>query len=185
MENIPKKRQRLSILSFSDEDDSSEPIKKFLKNPDSIKNISEDKIIEEIKKKYEKEQIIQNSEILELSFAYWDGTNVKHTLKVYRSCTVSEFLEKAQQVLKKDYPHLENSSNLMYVKENLIIPVDYTFHDLIIAKASGTKGLLFVLEEKEGYRKDIALTAKVLERKWYEKNKHIFPANKWKLYEPD
>ena len=72
----------------------------------------------------------------------------------------------------------------MFVKEDRIIPDDYTFNDLIITKASGSKGLLFSLDKKEGYWKDVSYPAKILERKWYEKNKHIFPACKWKLYEP-
>ncbi|KAJ8115649.1 hypothetical protein OPT61_g2753 [Boeremia exigua] len=39
-------------------------------------------------------------------------------------------------------------------------------------------------EELEGFHDDSAIT-KVVDRRWYEKNKHIFPANVWEEYSPD
>lgn len=27
-------------------------------------------------------------------------------------------------------------------------------------------------------------TGKVAERRWYERNKHIFPASRWEVYDP-
>ncbi|KAF2029393.1 XAP5 domain-containing protein [Setomelanomma holmii] len=39
-------------------------------------------------------------------------------------------------------------------------------------------------EELEGYNDDPAIT-KVVDRRWYERNKHIFPASAWIEYAPD
>ncbi|KAF2739905.1 XAP5-domain-containing protein [Polyplosphaeria fusca] len=39
-------------------------------------------------------------------------------------------------------------------------------------------------EELEGFNGD-ATTTKVVDRRWYEKNKHIFPASVWQEYNPD
>ncbi|USP74576.1 uncharacterized protein yc1106_01850 [Curvularia clavata] len=39
-------------------------------------------------------------------------------------------------------------------------------------------------EELEGFGEDAALT-KVVDRRWYERNKHIFPASTWTEYAPD
>lgn len=39
-------------------------------------------------------------------------------------------------------------------------------------------------EELEGYHDDPSVT-KVVDRRWYEKNKHIFPASVWEEYSPD
>jgi len=39
-------------------------------------------------------------------------------------------------------------------------------------------------EELEGYGEDPAIT-KVVDRRWYERNKHIFPASAWTEYAPD
>lgn len=33
--------------------------------------------------------------------------------------------------------------------------------------------------------KDESHAGKVVERAWYERNKHIFPANRWEIYDPD
>jgi len=38
-------------------------------------------------------------------------------------------------------------------------------------------------DELEGEDMDPTLT-KVVDRRWYEKNKHIFPASLWREYEP-
>ncbi len=32
--------------------------------------------------------------------------------------------------------------------------------------------------------KDESHPAKVVERRWYERNKHIFPATRWEVYDP-
>ena len=68
---LPVKRAKISSLSFIDEVEESAPIKKFLKNPEiSKKIIEETQKIEEIKKNYEKEQLQESTEQIELSFAY-------------------------------------------------------------------------------------------------------------------
>jgi protein FAM50 len=33
--------------------------------------------------------------------------------------------------------------------------------------------------------KDESHPGKVVERRWYEKNKHIFPASRWEIYDPN
>ena len=38
--------------------------------------------------------------------------------------------------------------------------------------------------ELEGFNDDPAIT-KVVDRRWYERNKHIFPASAWAEYAPD
>jgi hypothetical protein len=30
----------------------------------------------------------------------------------------------------------------------------------------------------------VVILGKVCERRWYEKNKHIFPASRWEIYDP-
>lgn len=32
--------------------------------------------------------------------------------------------------------------------------------------------------------KEDAHASKVVERRWYEKNRHIFPASRWEVYDP-
>ncbi len=46
------------------------------------------------------------------------------------------------------------------------------------------KDALLKEEELEGYADDPAIT-KVVDRRWYERNKHIYPASAWTEYAPD
>lgn len=76
----------------------------------------------------------------------------------------------------------------MFVKGDMILPHFVSFYDLIIAEAKGSAGeILRLKREKEGENiidVDEAGVGKILERKWYEKNRHIYPASQWVLYDP-
>lgn len=49
---------------------------------------------------------------------------------------------------------------------------------------SKEKEIEFPEEELEGFEDDPTLT-KVVDRRWYERNKHIFPASVWEEYNPE
>lgn len=78
-------------------------------------------------------------------------------------------------------------------KEDLIIPHHYTFYDFIVSKARGKSGPLFNFDVHDDVRmladatveKDESHAGKVVERSWYNANKHIFPASRWEVYQPD
>jgi protein FAM50 len=92
-------------------------------------------------------------------------------------------------------PELRGTSvdNMMYIKEDLIIPHHYTFYDFIINKARGKSGPLFNFDVHDDVRliadatreKDESHAGKVVERSWYNRFKHIFPASRWEVYDPD
>ena len=76
-------------------------------------------------------------------------------------------------------------SNLMYVKEDLIIPNQHSFYELIINKARGKSGPLFHFDVHEDIRlqndarieKDESHAGKVVERHWYSRSdRHLCPA---------
>ncbi|KAF7122316.1 hypothetical protein CNMCM5793_000273 [Aspergillus hiratsukae] len=95
--------------------------------------------------------------------------------------------------------------DLMLVRGQIIIPHHYEFYYFIanrVPSFSSAGGLLFDYSNKpppaassdnpiswpengqlEGADKDAMLT-KVVDRRWYERNKHIFPASLWREYEP-
>ena len=82
---------------------------------------------------------------------------------------------------------------LLYVKEDLIIPQDLTFYDLIVTKARGKSGPLFHFDVHDDIRfgaidsrveKVESHPGKVVERRWYDRNKHIFPASRWEVFDP-
>ena len=74
-----------------------------------------------------------------------------------------------------------------------MLPQDITFYDLITTKARGKSGPLFCFDVHDDIRtgavdsrveKDESHPGKIVDRKWYERNKHIFPASRWEVYDP-
>lgn len=65
----------------------------------------------------------------------------------------------------------------------------YTFYDFIINKARGKSGPLFNFDVHDDVRlladatkeKDESHAGKVVERSYYSRNKHIFPASRWEV----
>ena len=53
-----------------------------------------------------------------------------------KGMTIYQFLQKALEVLRTDFPELKTvtADQLMYVKEDLIIPQTNTFYDFIVTK---------------------------------------------------
>lgn len=109
--------------------------------------------------------------------------------------SIQQFLQKCLEQLRKDFTELKpvTTEQVMYVKEDLIIPQHYSFYDFIINKARGKSGPLFNFDVHEDVRltndaaveKDESHAGKVCLRSWYERNKHIFPASRWEPYDPE
>jgi len=132
--------------------------------------------------------------MIEVTYSYWDGTGHRRVTQVNKGTTMAKFLEQIKRELSDEFRELRSCpvDNLLYVKEDLIIPHHYSFHDLIVSKARGKSGPLFHFDVHEDVRtmadarieKDESHAGKVVERHWYEKNKHIFPASRWEVYDP-
>ncbi|KAK3290549.1 XAP5, circadian clock regulator-domain-containing protein [Chaetomium fimeti] len=100
--------------------------------------------------------------------------------------------------------------DLMLVRGTMIIPQHYEFYFFIINKTMGTNNKpLFDysteatptqptaagpsaagisrapgISELEGVSDDPTIT-KVVDRRWYQRNKHIYPANVWQTFDPE
>ncbi|CAG8833401.1 13137_t:CDS:2, partial [Racocetra persica] len=180
-------------------DTSSKKKPKLGKNPNVDTSFLPDRDREEDERK-EREQLrlewlrkqeeIKNEKI-SVTYSYWDGTGHRKTVSCKKGDSIASFLEKCRQ----QFHELRGVSvdNLIYVKEDLIIPHHYTFYDFIINKARGKSGPLFSFDVHDDVRlthdatveKDESHAGKVVERNWYEKNKHIFPASRWEVYDPE
>jgi len=131
------------------------------------------------------------NEDIEITYSYWDGSGHRKTVSCKKGDTITAFLEKC----RTQFPEMRGVSvdNLMYIKEDLIIPHHYTFYDFIINKARGKSGPLFNFDVHDDVRlladatkeKDESHAGKVVERSWYQRNKHIFPASRWEVFEPE
>jgi len=108
------------------------------------------------------------------------------------------FLEAARRALKEEFPALRGvaADNLIYVKEDLMLPHHMSFWDFIVTKAKGKSGPLFAFDvhTKERNYKEVngkqvleaaveSHPGKMVERNWYEKNKMDFPTSRWEIYD--
>lgn len=162
--------------------------------PDSEREAEEQAERERLRRQWLREQEIIRNEPLEITYSYWDGAGHRRVIQVRKGDTIGEFLRAVQQQLASEFREIRTTSveNLLYVKEDLIIPHQHSFYELIINKARGKSGPLFHFDVHEDVRtiadatieKDESHAGKVVERHWYEKNKHIFPASRWEIYDP-
>lgn len=162
--------------------------------PDTERDEEEKRMREELRKEWEERQSRMKEEEIEITFSYWDGSGHRKVVSVKKGHSIYQFLQKALEMLKQEFHELRvmTADNLMYVKEDLIIPHHFTFYDFIVTKARGKSGPLFNFDVHEDIRllsdvsveKDESHAGKVLLRSWYERNKHIFPASRWEPYDP-
>ncbi|KAK7020440.1 FAM50 like protein [Favolaschia claudopus] len=182
------------------EEDGGPPAKrgKFRKNPNVDTSFLPDRDREEEERRererlrlewLKKQEDIKNEDI-EITYSYWDGSGHRKSVTCKKGDQISTFLEKCRH----QTPELRGVStdNLMYIKEDLIIPHHHTFYDFIINKARGKSGPLFNFDVHDDVRlladatkeKDESHAGKVVERSYYSRNKHIFPASRWEVFDP-
>ncbi|THG98648.1 hypothetical protein EW026_g3589 [Hermanssonia centrifuga] len=159
--------------------------------PDREREEAERRQREELRQEWLRKQEDMKQEEIEITYSFWDGSGHRKSVTCKKGDEISTFLEKCRQ----QFPELRGVSvdNLMYVKEDLIIPHHYTFYDFIVNKARGKSGPLFNFDVHDDVRlladatveKDESHAGKVVERSYYQRNKHIFPASRWEVYDPE
>jgi hypothetical protein len=152
-----------------------------------------------LEKEWKAEQERIKSEEFTLAFTFYDGSGHKASAKVTKGETVGEFLKKAKDAIHVTHRNLKqaSASSLMLVQEDMMIPSDVTFYDLMMKRLKtegGKKQTMFRFANEEFIEVDVdgrqkverkATTSylpKVVDRGWYEKNKHTYPANRWEPY---
>ncbi|OLY82318.1 Protein FAM50-like protein [Smittium mucronatum] len=159
--------------------------------PDKERDNNEREQRENFRQIWLAEQEKIKAESIEITYSYWDGSGHRKKASCLKGDTVAKFLDKCRT--QSNELRGVNVDNLMFVKEDLIIPQHYTFYDFIVNKARGKSGPLFNFDAHEDIRlvndaqieKEDSHVGKVCERSWYERNRHIFPANRWELYDPE
>jgi len=198
-----KEKAEVAKLSFDDGEEGEEvafpvPKKKLLKDPTVDTSFLPDRERDErerqerlkLKREWKQEQERIKAEKINITYSYYDGAGHRRSMVITKGTTVEEFLSQ----VRKEFKELRNVStdNLMFIKEDLIIPMHYSFYELIETKARGKSGPLFYWDVHDDIRltadasveKEESHAAKVVERRWYESNKHAFPMNRWEIFDP-
>jgi protein FAM50 len=162
--------------------------------PDREREEEENRLREELRQQWAEQQQKLKEEEIDITFSYWDGSGHRRTVRVKKGNSIYHFLQKVLELLRREFSELKTvmADQLMYVKEDLILPHHYTFYDFIVTKARGKSGPLFQFDVHDDVRlvsdasieKEESHAGKVLLRSWYERNKHIFPASRWEPYDP-
>ena len=157
-----KRKKKKSIggsLSFGgDEDEEADeeivepPKKKLGKNPsvdasflpDKERDEANAKRREELATEYKKQVEAAKAELVQVTYSYHDPTGRdgfkghRFDVQIPKGFTVQEFLNKCRE---QCVPLRSCSADqLMYIKEDLILPQGLTFYELIISKARGKSG---------------------------------------------
>lgn len=101
--------------------------------------------------------------------------------------SISTFLELARKQLSEEINELKTMSfeNLMFVKDEVIIPLNYSFHELLLLSTQGKSGPLFTLQNDENdanlFHEVDSNVGRIMVRHFYDLNKHVFPYNKYEV----
>ncbi|KAF7635127.1 UBIQUITIN_CONJUGAT_2 domain-containing protein [Meloidogyne graminicola] len=151
----------LSFKNFDDEDEDSEQsvviVKKrlgmdptvdtsFLPDRERDEQIQRER--ERIGAEWLEMQEREKNEEIMVAFCYWDGSSHRRDFKTKKGTTIAQFLQKALELFRKEFLELKLATveNLMFIKEDLIIPHFYTFQDFIKTKQMGKTGPLWQFE---------------------------------------
>ncbi|XP_012273474.1 protein FAM50 homolog [Orussus abietinus] len=162
--------------------------------PDREREEEENKLREELRQEWAMKQNALKEEEIEITFSYWDGSGHRRSVVMKKGNSIYQLLQRCLEVLRREFGELKTvmADQLMYVKEDLILPHHYTFYDFIVTKARGKSGPLFTFDVHDDIRvmhdasveTEESHAGKVLLRSWYERNKHIFPASRWEPFDP-
>ncbi|XP_031620275.1 protein FAM50 homolog [Contarinia nasturtii] len=194
--------KKSSSWATADEPSEAPAFKKLRKNPDVDTSFlpdrereeGENRLREELRQEWVAQQASLKDQEIPITFSYWDGSGHRRSVTMKKGHSIYQFLQKCLETLRKEFSELKTvmADQLMYVKEDLILPHHYSFYDFIVTKARGKSGPLFQFDVHDDIRmisdatveKEESHAGKVLLRSWYERNKHIFPASRWEPYDP-
>lgn len=163
--------------------------------PDADRDARAAELRAALRAEYDARQEALKAAPLDITFSYWDGAGHRRSLTLPRGASVGEFLSAARAALAPSFRELRacSAADLLYVKEDVILPHDVTFHHLISTKARGKSGPLFHFDVHDDVRivsdatreKDESHAGKVVARSWYAKNRGLFPACRWEEWDPE
>lgn len=128
-----------------------------------------DKRVALLAKEYLRQQDLKRSEYMHLGFSYWNGiTSRKMAIDIKRGSSVGEFLEAISRKTG------DTGVSLLYVKEDMILEHRFVFHDMIEQTTLSRKGAVLFKGDSDWDDR-----GQVVEKKWYSKHRHIYPASLW------
>ncbi|KAK4702847.1 protein FAM50, partial [Phenoliferia sp. Uapishka_3] len=152
--------------------------------PDREREEAERKERDALRTQWLQMQEDMKKEDIEITYSYWDGNGHRKVVTCTKGDTIAMFLEKCRQ----QFPELRSVSvdNLMYIKEDLIIPHSAA-DDFIINKYRGKSGPMFNFDVHDDVRliADATIEKDELLLTSSSATTDIFPASRWEVFNPD
>lgn len=104
--------------------------------PDREREEEENRLREELRQEWAQKQNALKEEEIEITFSYWDGSGHRRSVIMKKGNSIYQLLQRCLEVLRREFSELKTvmADQLMYVKEDLILPHHYTFYDFIVTK---------------------------------------------------
>jgi hypothetical protein len=92
--------------------------------PDKDREVAEKAMREQLKQEWLVKQEKIKKERLNVTYSYWDGSGHRREIIIPKGTTIAKFLEWVRQDMMDEFPELKavSAENLLYIKEDLIIP---------------------------------------------------------------
>ena len=182
-----KRKKQLLSLSFGDDDEEALPSKKISKDPRVDTSFLADKDREE-KQRLElasraadhlKKSSVKKKEDFELHYSFWDGSGLRKQLILKKGCTIDALLSSCRQQLLNEVPELRavSPSSLLFVIQGKIIPHHLTLYDIMEVRCPKDPRVPLIALGRHSAGDDHPV--RVVERRWLERNKHIYPFSVW------
>lgn len=111
--------------------------------PDREREEQENRMREALRQEWVAQQQTLKDQDITITFSYWDGSGHRRSAVMKKGNSIYQFLQKCLDVLRKEFSELKTvmADQLMYVKEDLILPHHYTFYDFIVTKVRGSENI--------------------------------------------
>ena len=184
---LKRKKQLLSLSFGEDDHEEAIPSKKIGKDPRVDTSFLADRDREELQRRelesqaadHLKQSSVEKKEDFELHYSFWDGTGLRKQLPLKKGSTIDALLSSCRQQLLHEVPELRavSPSSLLLVIEGKIIPHHLTLYDLIAARSSKDARIPLISLGRHNPGDDHPI--RVVERRWLDRNKHIYPFSVW------
>ncbi|XP_041972714.1 protein FAM50 homolog isoform X2 [Aricia agestis] len=138
--STPKEQSWKDIQAFKKVKKNPDVDTSFL--PDREREEADLKLREELRLEWVMTQASLKDEPITVTFSYWDGSGHRRNVTLKKGNSIYQFLQRCLDTLRPEFSELKTvlADQLMYVKEDLILPHHYTFYDFIVTKMVSGKG---------------------------------------------
>ena len=198
-----KKKQKIKLSFVDDKDDDNHKHGQYTvtdsnndhkltattvanaKNPSidttHLPDSGRDAQLELMKQQLQHEWLVKQSELkqskLTILYSYYDGTSHRHTQQIQYSDTIQLYLHLVKNSIKHKYHELTyKNTELLFIKNDTILPSNLTFYDLITNQLNEHTRLLSDFS-------DTAYPPKVMTQQYYDRHKHVYPYKNYVKYE--